>query len=173
MAGPQLNVDRRLARRLLLPLGMALGLSAVVAQGAEMAPPGTSPPHDPEWLDVWLHWITRAVEVAGIAIIVLGAIAASLHFAWQLLRAGASTEMYEAYRANLGRAILLGLELLVAADIIGTVAVDPTLYNLGVLAAIVLIRTFLSFSLEVEIQGRWPWQQARVAGGAQSSERRP
>jgi hypothetical protein len=76
-----------------------------------------------------------------------------------LLRSGASAELYDDYRANLGRAILLGLEFLVAADIIGTVAVDPTLENLGVLAVIVAIRTFLSFALEVEIQGRWPWQQ--------------
>jgi uncharacterized membrane protein len=66
---------------------------------------------------------------------------------------------YEGFRADLGRGILLGLEFLVAADIIGTVAVTPTFESLGVLAAIVLIRTFLSFSLEVEIEGRWPWQR--------------
>jgi uncharacterized membrane protein len=64
-----------------------------------------------------------------------------------------------AYRQNLGRAILLGLELLVAGDIIKTVAVSPTLQNMAVLGAIVIIRTFLSFSLELEINGRWPWQQ--------------
>jgi uncharacterized membrane protein len=67
---------------------------------------------------------------------------------------------YRRYRANLGRGILLGLELLVAADIIGTVAVTPSLQNLAVLGLIVLIRTFLSVSLEVEIEGRWPWQRA-------------
>ena len=66
----------------------------------------------------------------------------------------------------LGRSILLGLEFLVAADIIHTVAVDPTLQSLSVLAGIVLIRTFLSFSLEVEIEGRWPWQKRRSAGKA-------
>ena len=59
----------------------------------------------------------------------------------------------------LGRSILLGLELLVAADIIRTVAVTPTYESVGVLAIIVLIRTFLSFSLELEITGRWPWQK--------------
>jgi uncharacterized membrane protein len=68
-----------------------------------------------------------------------------------------------AYRQNLGRAILLGLELLVAGDIIKTVAVAPTLQNMIVLGAIVLIRTFLSFSLELEINGRWPWQQKTPA----------
>jgi uncharacterized membrane protein len=67
--------------------------------------------------------------------------------------------VYETYRRRLGRSILLGLELLVAADIIRTVAVDPTYQSVGVLAIIVLIRTFLSFSLELEITGRWPWQK--------------
>jgi uncharacterized membrane protein len=65
------------------------------------------------------------------------------------------------FRSNLGRAILLGLEFLVAADIINTVAVTPTLLSVAVLAGIVIIRTFLSFSLEVEIEGRWPWDRKR------------
>jgi uncharacterized membrane protein len=73
---------------------------------------------------------------------------------------------YRQYRGDLGRAILLGLEFLVAADIIGTVAVDPTFRSLGVLGLIVLIRTFLSFALEVEIQGRWPWQGRERAAEA-------
>jgi len=77
---------------------------------------------------------------------------------------------YRSYRQLLGRSILLGLELLVAADIIRTVAVTPTFVSVGVLAIIVLIRTFLSFSLELEITGRWPWQKeispARSASAA-------
>ncbi|HEX8374326.1 MAG TPA: DUF1622 domain-containing protein, partial [Geminicoccaceae bacterium] len=80
---------------------------------------------------------------------------------------------YRGYRANLGRGILLGLELLVAADIIGTVAATPTLQNLAVLGLIVLIRTFLSFSLEVEIEGRWPWQAARAEGAAKDGGAAP
>ena len=64
-----------------------------------------------------------------------------------------------ALRSNFGRSILLGLEFLIAADIINTVAVRPTLQSVIVLGAIVLIRTFLSFSLELEIDGRWPWQR--------------
>ncbi len=112
-----------------------------------------------------LHWTGRAIEVAGIGIIVLGALVSSLYFLWQLLHSGAAlAEIYHAYRANLGRGILLGLEFLIAADIIGTVAVAPTLENLGVLALIVVIRTFLSFALEVEIQGHWPWQHSRITG---------
>ncbi|MCC3282902.1 DUF1622 domain-containing protein [Arthrobacter caoxuetaonis] len=68
-------------------------------------------------------------------------------------------DVYEMYRQQLGRAILLGLELLVAADIIRTVAVTPTFESLGVLAVIVLIRTFLSYSLQLEVTGKLPWQQ--------------
>lgn len=75
--------------------------------------------------------------------------------------------VYRSYRQLLGRSILLGLELLVAADIIRSVAVTPTFEGVGVLGIIVLIRTFLSFSLELEITGRWPWQTPR--GGPSSS----
>ena len=68
---------------------------------------------------------------------------------------------YYAFRRRLARSILLGLEFLIAADIIRTVAVQPTIENLAVLDIIVLIRTFFSFSLEVESEGRWPWQRSR------------
>jgi uncharacterized membrane protein len=125
-------------------------------------------PAPPEWLDQYLHWSARGIEAVGITVILVGAVIASARFLMAMLREGFSSGLYERYRANLGRAILLGLEFLVAADIIGTVAVDPTLYNLGLLAAIVLIRTFLSISLEVEIQGRWPWQPDQATGQARS-----
>jgi uncharacterized membrane protein len=69
------------------------------------------------------------------------------------------TNTYRPFRQQLGRSILLGLELLVATDIIRTVAAAPTLASIAVLSGIVLIRTFLSFSLELEINGRWPWQK--------------
>jgi uncharacterized membrane protein len=78
---------------------------------------------------------------------------------------------FRGYRANLGRGILLGLELLVAADIIGTVAVTPSFQSLGVLGLIVLIRTFLSFSLEIEIEGHWPWQRREVRAEEGGGER--
>jgi uncharacterized membrane protein len=67
---------------------------------------------------------------------------------------------YEAFRATFGRSVLLGLEILVAADLIRTIAVEPTLQNLAILALLVAIRTFLSWALEVEIEGRWPWNRA-------------
>jgi uncharacterized membrane protein len=71
---------------------------------------------------------------------------------------------YHDLRADLGRAILLGLEFLVIADIVGTVAVEPTLHNLAVLAVIVAIRTLLSFALELEVSGRWPWHKGQSGG---------
>ena len=105
------------------------------------------------------------MDFAGVAVMVVGAVV-SIPLAlrgYQPGRLPAGSEplsVYRSYRQLLGRSILLGLELLVAADIIRTVAVTPTFESVGVLAIIVLIRTFLSFSLELEITGRWPWQKA-------------
>jgi uncharacterized membrane protein len=109
-------------------------------------------------VDAAMHLIATGIEVAGVAIIVTSAVISAYLYLREGRRAGWGPA-YERFRANLGRGILLGLELLVAADIIGTVAVTPSFENLGILAAIVLIRTFLSVSLEVEIEGRWPWQR--------------
>jgi len=105
-----------------------------------------------------IGWITHAVEAAGIGIIVIGAFGSLAIFLSRLVRGQPREANVAAFRSSLGRSILLGLEFLVAADIINTVGVEPTLQSLSVLAGIVLIRTFLSFSLEVEIDGRWPWQ---------------
>ncbi len=109
--------------------------------------------------DLALHWISLALEAAGVAAIVIGCLAAFLIALARLRRGGSFNDAYHLFRTSLARGILLGLEFLVAADIIGTVAVEPTLQNLAVLALIVLIRTFLSFSLQLEIEGRWPWQR--------------
>jgi uncharacterized membrane protein len=107
----------------------------------------------------------HVVELAGVAVLLLGALLAGGAFARRLSRRVVFQDAYHGLRADLGRAILLGLELLVIADIIGTVAIEPTLQNLGVLAVIVAIRTFLSFALELEVSGRWPWQRAQTADG--------
>jgi uncharacterized membrane protein len=120
------------------------------------------------WFPATLKLITRIIEVGGIAIIVLGTFGATLFALWQVLQGRSGSDTFSLYRSNLGRAILLGLEFLVAADIINTVAIEPTLQSLLVLGGIVLIRTFLSFSLEVEIEGRWPWERHRA-----ESERKP
>ncbi|HEX2136256.1 MAG TPA: DUF1622 domain-containing protein [Microvirga sp.] len=117
-------------------------------------------------VDQALHWIAMVIEVIGVGVIVVGAALASAAFVRNGLGAEGWDKAYQDYRANLGRAILLGLELLVAADIIGTVAVTPSFQTLGVLAFIVLIRTFLSFALEVEMEGHWPWRRREAERGS-------
>jgi uncharacterized membrane protein len=111
-------------------------------------------------IDAALEMIATGIELAGVGIIVVGAVAATLLFLSNAFRTAGWDAAFNSYRANLGRGILLGLEFLVAADIIGTVAVTPSIENLLVLGLIVLIRTFLSISLEVEIDGQWPWKRA-------------
>lgn len=98
------------------------------------------------------------IDGVGVAVILYGALAGTAVFAYRLIRSRELASSYRSYRQSLGRAILLGLEFLVAGDIIRTVAISPTFQSVGVLAIIVLVRTFLSFSLEVEVTGRWPWQ---------------
>jgi uncharacterized membrane protein len=107
------------------------------------------------------HLVAKIVELFGIAIIAGGAFGTLAIFSLQFSRGANRDEAVANFRSSLGRAILLGLEFLVAADIINTVAVTPTLVSIAVLAGIVIIRTFLSFSLEVEIEGRWPWQRRK------------
>jgi uncharacterized membrane protein len=102
------------------------------------------------------------VDAAGVVVIVVGAAAAFVVCAVKFTRR--ESGVYRRFRQQLGSAILLGLELLVAGDIVRTVAASPTLISVTILGAIVLIRTFLSFSLEVEMTGRWPWQKSGTTG---------
>jgi uncharacterized membrane protein len=109
--------------------------------------------------------VAKVIDAVGVAVIVGGVVLATTLSA----RSGANWDQrFRDYRRGVGRSILLGLEFLVAADIIRTVAVSPTFRGVGVLAIIVLIRTFLSFTLELEIDGRWPWrrQTTRAERGA-------
>lgn len=120
-------------------------------------------------LNHWIEPLATALELFGVAVIVAGVVLATTRFIrdWRSEdRKGA----YDSYRANLGRGILLGLELLVGADIIATVTAPLTFNSVGLLGLIVLIRTFLSFSLETEIEGQWPWRR-RGAAGAETSPR--
>ena len=105
--------------------------------------------------------IGQVIDGAGVAVIVLGAVIAAGAAAVRL--AHRETGIYRRFRRQLGQIILLGLELLVAGDIVRTVATVPTLISVAILAIIVAIRTFLSFSLEVELTGRWPWQKNTAA----------
>jgi uncharacterized membrane protein len=104
--------------------------------------------------------IGMAIDAAGMVVIVTGTAVAFVAVAVRLSRR--ESDVYRRFRQQLGQTILLGLELLVAGDIVRTVAASPSLTSVAILAAIVLIRTFLSFSLEVEITGRWPWQKREI-----------
>jgi uncharacterized membrane protein len=113
-----------------------------------------------EGFQLIIEYVGTGVDALGVAVIVFGLFIATLRTF--LSQPPDGMDAYTVYRQRLGRAILLGLELLVAGDIIKTVAVSPTMQNMAVLAVIVIIRTFLSFSLELEISGRWPWQEKKT-----------
>lgn len=117
-----------------------------------------------------IRYSTIALESAGVAVIMIGAVLATIIFFSRVRRSGLDAT-YRSYRADLGRAILIGLELLIAADILNSLVIDPTLNGLAVLASIVLIRTFLSFSLEVEINGHWPWDSTRLTGAKEQNRK--
>jgi uncharacterized membrane protein len=107
----------------------------------------------------WIHLVGVGIEILGIFVIVAGIIWSSRYF---LGSAGASR--YDSYKISIGRSLLLGLEVLVAADIVKTIAIELTFTSLGLLAGLVLVRTFLSWTLVLEIEGRWPWQRDLAAG---------
>src|SRR5574340_426484 len=111
-----------------------------------------------EGFDQSIKWVAVGIEAIAIGIIVVGALTTTIIFVVRALKEGAFDESYRRFRSDFGKAILLGLEFLIASDIVGTVAIGPTYNDLGILALLVVIRTFLSFSLELEITGRWPWQ---------------
>jgi uncharacterized membrane protein len=104
---------------------------------------------------IYIGYAARVIEVIGVLTIVLGVLIAFARFAF--LRSD-QPERYSSLRQELGKGILLGLEILVAGDIIATVVTEPTMERVLTLAVIVLIRTFLSLSIEVEIKGKFPWQ---------------
>ena len=106
--------------------------------------------------------ITHATELAGVAVMLVGFLLSGIVAAAHLRR-GRASQVYKDARHRVGRAILLGLELLVAADIMRTIIEKPTLLDIAGLAAIVVIRTFLSFTIEIELDGRLPWRQRPVA----------
>ena len=106
--------------------------------------------------------VVRGFEVGGVAILVVGSLVAFVSAALSYRRVG-GRRAYEGARRNVGRAILLGLEFLIIADIVMTITVDPTLRSAAALGVIVLVRTFLSFSLEIELEGSLPWRR-RAAG---------
>ncbi len=111
-------------------------------------------------------------ELAGVGAMVVGALVALVMAVWPRHRESGANA-FRHFREKMGRSILLGLELLVAADIIRTVSEEPTLQGVLVLGAIVIIRTFLSFTLAVELEGHWPWERARLRGLKQGQMKPP
>lgn len=109
-------------------------------------------------LFTFIETVGKAIDAVGVSVIAIGALISA---AGAVVRLRRGEPAYRPFRQQLGSSILLGLEFLVAADIIRTVAVTPEPKSVAVLAGIVLIRTFLSFSLELEITGYWPWQKNR------------
>ena len=113
-----------------------------------------------EW-KVIIEWVTTGIELLAIAIVFTAILAASVQYLVTRFYRRAAAAAYRDYRVTLGKALLVGLEILVAADVIRTVALEPNFENVAILGLLVLIRTFLGWSLVVEIEGRWPWQPAR------------
>ena len=116
-------------------------------------------------------WVVRVIEVVGGGIMVVGGLFAFARYAQQTV--ARASDPYRQLRANIGRVILLGLEVLIVADIIQTIVVDQSLESVGVLALIVGIRIVLSFSLEVEIDGAWPWNGWRLQSANQATRPSP
>ena len=108
--------------------------------------------------------VVRGFEVAGVVVLVVGSVLAFARFVVELVRRR-PLEAYKGVRQDVGRAILLGLEILIIADIVETITVDSTLDSAITLGVIVLVRTFLSFSLEIELEGVVPWRRSPVKPG--------
>jgi uncharacterized membrane protein len=111
------------------------------------------------------EFISGAVKVAeaiGAAIMILGGLAALVGYVVSMARSPRPSDAYRTLRMHLGRAILLGLEVLIVGDIVRTIIVEPTIESVVVLGMIVVIRIVLSFSLEVEVDGVWPWNRPRL-----------
>jgi uncharacterized membrane protein len=106
--------------------------------------------------------VAKVVEAIGVAIMVIGGLLVLVVYTLSMSNPRSRSGAYELLRRGLGKVILLGLEVLIIGDIVRTIVVDPTMESVAVLGLIVLIRIVLSFSLEVEIDGAWPWNRARL-----------
>jgi uncharacterized membrane protein len=109
----------------------------------------------------WMEHVVQAFEVAGVAILAIGSLVALARSAALLYR-GEPADAYRQARKKVGKAILLGLEVLIIADIVETITIDLTIESAAILGLIVLIRTFLSFSLDIELEGIVPWRYAAI-----------
>jgi uncharacterized membrane protein len=119
--------------------------------------------------DEWMERVVQGFEILGVAILAIGSLIA-LAIALAALARGDRRSAYAGARRNVGRAVLLGLEVLIIADIVQTVTIDPTAESALVLGVIVLVRTFLSFSLEIELEGVVPWGRAATKTNSEHQE---
>jgi uncharacterized membrane protein len=116
----------------------------------------------------WVEFVSVGIEILAVVIMMFFIIVGTVN--WIIHSMKNKLEAYKRYRIVLGRTLLIGLELLVAADIIRTVALDATLLSLGLLGGLVVVRTFLGWSIIVELEGRWPWQKEKESGPATQSD---
>jgi uncharacterized membrane protein len=120
--------------------------------------------HFLEYVRAAMEWAALGIEILGVVVIVAGVLRilitrGAVRFLFKLDERGA----YREYKRQMGRSLMLGLDFLVAGDVVKTVALEPTLLNISVLGLLVVVRTFLSWSLVVEIEGHWPWQPHALA----------
>jgi len=109
----------------------------------------------------WIEGVALFIEMLAVTIIAVAIILALVRYIYRMIARPESGDYYQFLKISLGRALLLGLEILVAADIVRTVALEPTMQSVMVLGLLVVVRTFLSWALVVEIEGRWPWQPSK------------
>lgn len=122
-----------------------------------------------EEVRTWIEWTVTGIEALAVIIVIISILVATSRFLFTRHRQGRFT----LYRHNVGRALLLVLEILIAADIVHTVALSPTLTSVGVLGLLVIVRTILNWSLVVDIEGRWPWQSAKETTTDRSGPLKP
>jgi uncharacterized membrane protein len=111
-------------------------------------------------ITIWIDTVSVAIDILGVSVILLGITLGFLELLLGLVKHLQPPNRYDLLRIRIGKALLLGLEILVASDVIRTVALQPTLQNLIILGVLIIIRTVLSWTLFIDIENRWPWQRA-------------
>jgi uncharacterized membrane protein len=141
---------------------MNMIFSPIVFEETVMEETGAQTQGVAEAITRWVEYTATGIELLAVVIIVAVILTGTVLYVFQILTQQADVNTYKNYRHQVARALLLGLEILVAADVIRTIALEPTLQNVYILGLLVLIRTFLGWSLVIEIEERWPWQPPRV-----------
>jgi uncharacterized membrane protein len=158
---PRLRLSERLWTMCNLELQVLISFPPAVAGRARRTHSNRAPRYGASSMREWIEATSLGIEVLAVLVIASSIMFGSVRFLLQLSRQ--ASDPFRPYKELIGRSLLLALEFLVAADVIRTVALDLTPRSVGMLAALVAIRTFLSWSVEVEIDGHWPWESAAVA----------